>query len=58
MNIKLTDILIKHNDIESIDGGVVIYKDGTNIPLSKPEVNELITAFAIHGIGLTIPVRA
>jgi hypothetical protein len=58
MNIKLTDILIKHNDIESIDGGVVIYKDGTTIPLSKPEVNELITAFAIHGIGLTIPVRA
>jgi hypothetical protein len=58
MNIKLTDILIKHNDIESIDGGVVVYKDGTTIPLSKPEVNELITAFAIHGIGLTIPVRA
>ena len=58
MNIKLTDILIKHNDIESIDGGVVVYKDGTTIPLSKTEVNELITAFAIHGIGLTIPVRA
>ncbi len=58
MNIKLTDIIIKHNDIESIDGGVVVYKDGTTIPLSKPEVNELITAFAIHGVGLTIPVRA
>jgi hypothetical protein len=58
MNIKLTDIMIKHNDIESIDGGVVVYKDGTTIPLSKPEVNELITAFAIHGVGLTIPVRA
>jgi hypothetical protein len=58
MNIKLTDIMIKHNDIESIDGGVVVYKDGTTVPLSKPEVNELITAFAIHGVGLTIPVRA
>jgi hypothetical protein len=58
MNIKLTDIMIKHNEIESIDGGVVVYKDGTTIPLSKPEVNELITAFAIHGVGLTIPVRA
>jgi hypothetical protein len=58
MNIKLTDIMIKHNDIESIDGGVVVYKDGTTIPLSQPEVNELITAFAIHGVGLTIPVRA
>ena len=58
MNIKLTDIIIKHNDIESIDGDVVIYKNGTTIPLSKPEVNELITAFAIHGVGLTIPVRA
>jgi hypothetical protein len=58
MNIKLTDIMIKHNDIESIDGGVVVYKDGTTIPLSKPEVNELITAFTIHGVGLTIPVRA
>ena len=58
MNMKLTDIIIKHNEIESIEGGIVIYKNGTTIPLSKPELNELLTAFSIHGVGGNIPVRA
>jgi hypothetical protein len=55
---KLTDIIIKHNDIESIEADTVIYKNGTTIPLSKPELNELLTAFSIHGVGQDIPIYA
>ena len=58
MNMKLTDIIIKHNDIESIEADTVIYKNGTTIPLSKPELNELLTAFSIHGVGQDIPIYA
>jgi tRNA A58 N-methylase Trm61 len=55
---KLTDIIIKHSEIESIEGDTVIYKNGITIHLSKPELNELLMAFSIHGVGQDIPVRA
>ncbi len=58
MNMKLTDIIIKHNEIESIEGDTVIYKNGITIPLSKPELNELLMAFSIHGVGQDIPIYA
>jgi len=58
MNMKLTDIIIKHNDIEKIKGRVVMYKDGTKIPLDAQEAEQLFTAFSIHGVGQNIPVEA
>lgn len=58
MNMKLTNIIIKHNDIEMIKSDVVIYKDGTLIPLTKDELNSLLLNFQIHGVGKNIPVEA
>lgn len=58
MNMKLTDIIIKHNDIEMIKSGVVIYKNGTMIPLTEDELKSLLLNFNIHGVGQTIPVEA
>jgi hypothetical protein len=53
---KLTDILIKHNDIEMIQDKSVIYKNGTVIPLTDYELSSLLTSFHIHDIGKDIPV--
>lgn len=58
MNIKLTNIIIKHNDIDMIKSDVVIYKDGTMIPLTKEELSSLLINFQIHGVGKNIPVEA
>lgn len=58
MNMKLTGIIIKHGDIERIESRTVIYKDGTTIPLDAQEIQELLTAFAIYGVGQNIPVKA
>ena len=57
-NIKLTDIIIKHNDIKSIESRVVIYNNGTTVQLTPPELEQLLAAFAIHGVGQHIPVKA
>ena len=56
MSMKLTDILIKHNDIEMIKDKSVIYKNGTVIPLTDYEMSSLLTSFHIHDIGKDIPV--
>ena len=56
MSIKLTDILIKHNDIEAIKDKSVVYKNGTVIPLTDYEMSSLLTSFNIHGICQDIPV--
>jgi hypothetical protein len=53
---KLTDILIRHNEIEVIKDKSVIYKNGTVIPLTDYEFSSLLTSFHIHGIGEDIPV--
>jgi hypothetical protein len=55
---KLTDILIKHNDIEMIKDKTVIYKNGTVIPLTEDEMSSLVTSFHIHDIGKDIPIYA
>ena len=56
MSMKLTDILIRHNEIEVIKDKSVIYKNGTVIPLTDYEFSSLLTSFHIHGIGEDIPV--
>jgi len=56
MSMKLTDILIRHNEIEVIKDKSVIYKNGTVIPLTDHEMMSLLTSFHIHDIGKDIPV--
>lgn len=56
MSMKLTDILIRHNEIEVIKDKTVIYKNGTVIPLTDYEFSSLLTSFHIHDIGKDIPV--
>ena len=56
MSMKLTDILIRHNEIEVIHDKSVIYKNGTVIPLTDYELSSLLTSFHIHDIGKDIPV--
>jgi hypothetical protein len=56
MSMKLTDILIRHNEIEVIQDKSVIYKNGTVIPLTDYELSSLLTSFHIHDIGKDIPV--
>jgi hypothetical protein len=56
MSMKLTDILIRHNEIEVIKDKSVIYKNGTVIPLTDYEMTSLLTSFNIHDIGKDIPV--
>jgi len=56
MSMKLTNILINHNDIDVIKDKSVIYKNGTVIPLTDYEIMSLLTSFHIHDIGKDIPV--
>lgn len=56
MSMKLTDILIRHNEIEMIKDKSVIYKNGTVIPLTPYELTSLLTSFHVHDIGGDIPV--